>query len=65
MTYFKRGCHAEPVEAWWVKASARVLRQAQDDNPTLLSYLLPLCSILGSKPVKMPIKGRNAHTLKT
>jgi len=27
---FKNGCHAEPVEAWRARASARVLRQAQD-----------------------------------
>ena len=30
----KKGCHAEPVEAWWAMASARVLRQAQDDSRT-------------------------------
>jgi hypothetical protein len=33
----KERCHAEPVEASWVKAMPHALRQAQGDSPLKFS----------------------------
>ena len=34
------GCHAEPVEAWWIGPLRATLRQAQGDRHLLYTILI-------------------------
>jgi hypothetical protein len=35
----KKGCHAEPVEAWWAGLCAQPFNGAQGDSPFFAYYL--------------------------